>query len=379
MSSASVPQSEAKAANRPEAGRWSIRLGGEDVPALDAGAGGGRKFHVEARIQIGHSGGFVGGRLDMRVFVPPGTKLESKPLDATSAATNEDLGRRLDAFFGALEREVGIERGTVTFHPAKPALRYVGDEQLLLDAFSASTGQPDTQVLNVTLTNAIDFGGEGGAWGIAPGIPGVAGRSGTAMSGIVLAIGDTPALGDALTLLHEAGHFFGLNHTTEFAAGYADPLSDTPTCTTISLEDPSTFKQCPDYTNVMFPAGPSGGGELSDAQRAVYRGSPVYKAYKDPMTAKSVKSRRVATEVLPGERTTLTKSGRALTGVESWLAASLCGHASHRGLDPSALARANGPASTIAALRTSAADADLPDVMRRNARSALRRLGVATP
>ena len=90
------------------------------------------------------------------------------------------------------------------------------------------------------------------------------------MSGIVLAIGDTPAIGDGLTILHEAGHFFGLNHTTEFYGGYADPLGDTPKCETISREDPLSIQSCPDRMNV-FPAfyGTAGSAiDVSAAQRS---------------------------------------------------------------------------------------------------------------
>jgi hypothetical protein len=260
----------------------------------------------------------------------------------------------------------------------KSQLRFVDDESLLLDAFAASTGRPDSQVLSVMLTNSIDIGG-GGAWGIAPGIPGVAARSGTPMSGIILAVGDTPAVGDGLTLLHEAGHFFGLNHTTEFYGEYADPLGDTPRCTTISLDDPSSFKSCPDRKNVMFPAfyGTAGSAvEVSEAQRAVFRGSPIYKAYKDPLKVKSTKG-----YAGPLPAITLTKSGRALTPVETWLSASLCAHVSHGKIDPDTFARAQGRPETIEALRAAAVDADLPEVMRRKASAALRTLSAraATP
>jgi hypothetical protein len=393
IASASVPQSEAKSANPPEPGTWTIRIGAgsaEPPPpppppppspldagldaALDATAGAGT-FHVTARIQLGTSSGFGGGRLDMNVFVPPGLALGSKTLDAKSAETDEEIESRLDAFYKALSSRVGIDRGDVKFYPVRGALRFVDSEALLVDAFSSSQGHPDAQALNVMLTNGIDFGDGNAAWGIAPGIPGAATRSGTAMSGISLAIGDTPAIGDGLTILHEGGHFMGLNHTTEFSGGLADPLSDTPKCDGISFDDPSTFTSCPDRTNIMFPAfyGTAGSAiDVSAAQQAVYRGSPIYKAYKTAVTTESTMSS--ASLARPGERTTLTKSGRALTPVETWLSASLCSHAK---LDASSFARARGRDATIAALRAAAQDADLPDVMRRKAKGALRSLGAS--
>src|SRR5207247_728228 len=64
IASASVPQSEAKSANTPEPGTWTIRIGGGSAepppppPPLDAGSGidaggnDGTTFHVEARIQL---------------------------------------------------------------------------------------------------------------------------------------------------------------------------------------------------------------------------------------------------------------------------------------------------------------------------------------
>jgi hypothetical protein len=395
IASASVPQSEAKSANTPEPGKWVIRIGGGSAeppppPPLDGGIGGGdagtgdATLHVEARIQLGSPSGFAGGRLDMNVFVPPGLKLGATTLDAKSAATDESIETRLNAFYKALESRVGIDRGEVKFFAVSSELRFVDSETALVEAFSSSSGHPDAQALDVLLTNTIDFGDGNAAWGIAPGIPGAAGRNGTPMSGIVLAIGDTPAVGDGLTILHEGGHFIGLNHTTEFYDGLADPLSDTPKCEGISLDDPGTFQSCADRTNIMFPAfyGAAGSAvDVSEAQRAVYRGSPIYKAYKTAVTTKGTmsfgSSFSLADLARPGERITLTKSGRALTPVETWLSASLC---SHSRLDAFALAQAKGRDLTIAALRAAAVDGDLPDVMRRKASGALRSLGVsATP
>lgn len=390
LASASVPQSEAKSANTPEAGTWTFRVGGGGElppPPLDAGLDGATMeggtsgpatLHAEVRIQMGSATGFVGGRLDLHVFVPPGLKIGTKRLDATTAATDEGVERRIAAFFDALSLQVGIDRGEVTFHPAQQKLVFIDDESALVDAFASSSGRPDGQALNLMLTNGIDLGGGSSAWGIAPGIPGVAARTGTSMSGIVLAVGDTPAVGDGLTVLHEAGHFFGLNHTTELYGSYADPLSDTPVCEAISIDDPSTLQACPDRMNIMFPAfyGTSGAvADVSDAQRAVVRGSPIYKAYREPV--KGTKSRGGQLIARPGEQITLTKSGRPLTPVETWLSSSLCGHATHGKLDANVFAGAKGRPQTIVALRAAAADADLPDVMRRQAAGALRALGAA--
>jgi hypothetical protein len=389
LASVSVPQSEAKSANPPEAGKWILRIGGGGAqpppPALDAGGGGldagppAATLHAEARIQLGSSAGFAGGRLDVNVFVPTGMKLDKTALDAESAATNEGIARRLETFFGALEQHVGIDRGDVAFFAVDARLKFVDDETTLLDAFAASAGRPNAQALNLMLTNGIDFGDGGGAWGIAPGIPGAGVRTGTPMSGIVLAIGDTPAVGDGLTILHEAGHFFGLNHTTELVGGYADPLGDTPKCDAISLDDPLSLQACPDRKNVMFPAfyGTAGAAvAVSDAQRAVYRGSPIYKAYKEPLAAKTTMRHDASLGLRPGERITLTKSGRALSPVETWLSGSLCSHVK---LDAGALGRAKRRPEIVAALEAAAVDPDLPAVMRTKAAGALRALAAGAP
>jgi len=386
IASASVPQNEAASANPPEPGTWRVRFaraGGSPPPpppvdggaadgggAADAGSG---DHRARVTIQIGASaGGFVGGRLDLRVYVPKNLRLDGERLDATKAATNKGIERRLETFFDAVHDQLGIDRGDVSFVAAPESLAYIDDEGLLVDGFTVSAGQPDgAQALHVLLTNGIDFGDGGGAWGIAPGIPGAATRTGTIMSGVILAIGDTPAVGDGLTLLHEAGHFFGLNHTTEFYEGYADPLNDTPKCEGLSFEDPSSLKGCPDRMNIMFPAfyGTAGAqAETSEAQRRIYRGSPIYKAYKTAAQGTMAAATKRAL-VRPGERVSLTKSGRPLTPIESWLSAGLCSHAR---VPSAALPKLARDERALADLRAAATDEDLPRVMRARAAALLR-------
>lgn len=368
IAAAAVPQSESKSATPPESGKWKIKLG-------DGAGGTTTAMHAEARIQLGSANGFVGGRLDLNVYVPDGLELGGARLDATKAQTDEEIARRLDVFFQSLFDLYAVDRGKVNFLPAAADLKQVTTDTQLLDAFSASKAAKDDQALNVVLTNAIDFGGGNAAWGIAPGIPGAATRAGTVMSGIVLAVGDTPAVGDGLTLLHEAGHFFGLNHTTELYDGLADPLSDTPKCEGISIEDPSTLGKCPDKKNIMFPTFYGTAGALvsaSDAQRSVVRGSPVYRAYADGVLGQGNRDRRSwgAFGIAPA-RLSLTKSGRDLNPTEIYLAATLCPATKS---DPQAFVAARG-AAAIAELRAAASDPDLPSVVRRKAAGILSTLG----
>jgi hypothetical protein len=85
-------------------------------------------------------------------------------------------------------------------------------------------------------------------------------------------------LSDATGLRHEAGHFAGLFHTSEFAPGYGDPLSDTPQC-----DDPATLLEtCPDFGNAMFPGGLSTPGTLSPLQVRVVQASALYRGVYAP-------------------------------------------------------------------------------------------------
>lgn len=368
IAAAAVPQSEAKSATPPEPGAWRIKLG-------DGAGGTTTVMHAEARIQMGSANGFVGGRLDLNVYVPDGLDLGGARLDATKAKDSEEVERRLDVFFQSLFDLYAIDRGKVTFLPAAADLRQITTDTQLLDAFSASSGTNDGQALDVVLTNAIDFGGGNAAWGIAPGIPGAATKAGTVLSGIVLAVGDTPAIGDGLTLLHEAGHFFGLNHTTELEGGFADPLSDTPKCDGITLSDPSSLGKCPDKKNIMFPTFYGTAGALvqaSDAQRSVVRGTAAYRAYADGVLGQGTRDRRTwGVGGIAPARLSLTKSGRDLNPTEIYLAATLCPATKS---DPKAFVAARGQAA-IAELRAAANDPDLPSVVRRKAAGILSALG----
>jgi len=79
---------------------------------------------------------------------------------------------------------------------------------------------------------------EVGTLGIAAGIPGPNGVSGTAASAVMISV-DSHLDGDGATLLtdlmgetmaHEIGHQIGLYHTTESDGLYHDPIDDTPEC-----------------------------------------------------------------------------------------------------------------------------------------------------
>jgi hypothetical protein len=388
MASASVPQSEVPVANPPAPGTWTIRFGAETAHAGDAGAppagepgalvAPAMTYHAKANIQVGPSAGFMGGRLDLLVYVPTGLEIDGHKLDAADAALDGGVGVRLDVFFSTFSELFGIDRGQVTFVTTSGTFRYVDSAEKLVSAFGVSRGEADTQALHMVLTNAIEYGGDTGiaAWGIAPGIPGAANRAGTTLSGIIVAVGETPAVGDGRTMAHEAGHFFGLNHTTEYVSGMSDPLADTPKCDAISAPgaDYSVLDTCPDKLNVMFPAHinpKSAVAEVSQAQRLIVRGSPIYKAYKQPPGAQPAGPSVFQPQ--PRETPSLAKSGRALTAVERALAVSLCPHGTGLAGPAGAgsLFRADDQ-QALAELRHASADPDLPRMMRRQAAAALR-------
>ncbi len=119
-----------------------------------------------------------------------------------------------------------------------------------------------------------------GALGIAGGIPGPWGANGRGGSGIALAVDliMEPAPPEFMTTLglvmtHEAGHYFGLYHTTEFDGTVVDPLPGTPICTDTDGDAIVLPDECVGLggDNIMFWAG--SGEELHPQQRALVRSS----------------------------------------------------------------------------------------------------------
>ncbi len=199
-------------------------------------------------------GAFHGGVLDVNIFSPDGLLAESETLGSLAAAFDD---------------WAGIELGNVTFYTIADDYFVVDDSNVfaLLEETSAAETRP---ALNVMATGSIEGSFEGAA-GFSVGIPGVGMWHGTHASAIVwMVLGDGF---DPLILRHEAGHFAGLFHTTEFAVGFNDALDDTPACPDVE----ALFDSCPDFDYAMFPTGGSGLGLFSAKEQKVIQGGSLYR------------------------------------------------------------------------------------------------------
>lgn len=356
IAAASVPQSEA-AASVP-AGEWKVRFGVEnDTTARPRLTG-------KVRIQSSGDGVFHGGKLSLHVHIPTGLRINGSTVDPSKAASHLGVKTRVDDFFLVLKELVGIDRGDVVFEPEPASLAEVADEEIL-EGFAVSSGAKDgAQELHVLFTNEISQGGQPVAHGIAPGIPGAANLFGRGVSGIIVAtIASSDE--DVLTMVHEMGHFIGLNHTTEFDGDSSDPLKDTPACTSIAT---GQLESCPDRANIMFPAGAIDGPiALSPTQKRVYRGSPVYTAFLEG-TQKT--QSLVTPRAVPSGKRSFRISGSVLSPAERELSLGFCGLTP---IDAQGLLRRHGEG----ALRAAASDLDLSPIIRGRANVALAKLGLA--
>lgn len=305
-----IPQGELpETADGVAPGTWQVTFRGEGT------------LRAKVQVQTTPDGIFHGGTLDLDVYVPDGLSIAgTPPVSVGTAITNREVRDRIDAFFGAALELYGLKNGTVRLHGIAKRYTSISDDELF-DVFRETRVAPKGQSLHVVLSEGDSEASEW--WGIAAGIPGAANAPGNEQSGVALAsLMEADAELEGYVLAHEAGHFLGLNHTTELS-GEADPLSDTPVCTDISRRN---LENCPDVNNVMFAAGAALGRPVaSPLQRRVVQGSPVFKAFLTGTTPTPRGVRKA-----PDFGKLFGHPGVSLTRAESLVVAGMCRHASHK-------------------------------------------------
>ena len=360
IAAVSVPQGDNTPAKL--GGTWTLRVGSKSQPARAV------KVRGKVRVQTSSDGVFRGGTLDLHVHVPSGLQFGAATLTAANAPTATAMVSRIDLFFQVTAALLGIGRGNVVFHEAPAKLASLNGIDALVDGFRVSKGATDgDQEMHILFTNEIAEMGEAIAAGISPGVPGAAGTFGRGVSTIIIA-GSGSINDDVSTMIHEMGHFFGLNHTTEFDGFSADPLGDTPRCTTMDgSKSLQKLRACPDRTNVMFAAGALDAPiTLSPTQKRVFHGSPIYRANgAGTTTSRSLQNTPIALT----SRRVYRPSGGPLSPAEQELSLGFCGL---NAIDQNGLLARHGRAQ----LASAAEDMDLHPIIRGRARVALRRLGL---
>jgi hypothetical protein len=199
-----------------------------------------------------------------------------------------------------LEHGIELDRENLGYFtvPSSEAAKYSTlrseedlDALLGFAQFPETQGESELLRLNVFLIQNFDLGGA--VVGLAP-LWGIPAGHGSSKGGIAVAAGDFLGVGEtvlddsrpecfdlptppdcflyvegnrelALVILHEAGHFFGLSHTSELDASAFDEFADTPECT--EAADPNA--PCADAANIMFPQlRPEQEPSFSDSQRS---------------------------------------------------------------------------------------------------------------
>lgn len=265
------------------AGKWKVKLGGETVDAKNAKGSSARPWsgdvHGSVFLQTSSRGEFAGGVLDLDIYVPPGLTAGEDVVDASSAATNAFVKERIDLVFALESRLYGIERGDVRYHAIDAKVLTLSSIDAIDEANMLATEHGERPSAQLILTSSLepDGAGNGQIRGISNCLPGAVGVPGTKCSAVVVAFRASPQE-DATTIVHELGHFIGLEHTTELEGGYFDSLGDTPECTNTGK---GSLSSCPDFTNLMFPtsiAQEDRSVVVSATQARVMHASPLYRA-----------------------------------------------------------------------------------------------------
>lgn len=256
-------------------------------------------------------GAFHGGVLDVNVFVPDGIIADVDLTNALADAFN-DWG--------------GIELGEVRVYSVSDEYVAVDDQNVfaLLEETAVASGRP---ALNIMGTLEIGGSFEGAA-GFSLGLPGVPVLHGTSSSAVVWQIQNDDYF-DAIILRHEAGHYAGLFHTSEYEPGLVDPLDDSPACSDVI----ALYDTCPDYDYSMFPSGGSGAGLFSQQEAKVLQGSAIYRGvfapgeqpmspYGPPLDEETSGMRLVAPGLVEAAKARAASHGRTAGSAQRSLAGS---------------------------------------------------------
>lgn len=213
--------------------------------------------------------------LDVDVFYLGGGRLAPSG-DRGPPAVARALAELVDAF--------GLRLGEVRQHEVVGGLR---DRYAILDAgrdgeirqldeVLALSAGVDRATLSVFLLREME-----GALGITGGIPGPWGANGRGSSGVAISVdlimepAPLPELMTTLGLVltHEAGHYFGLYHTTELDGTVIEPLPGTPVCPDGDGDGFVLPEECVGLgaENIMFWAGST--ANVHPQQRALVRSS----------------------------------------------------------------------------------------------------------
>jgi hypothetical protein len=280
-----IPRVDDHATQAVPSGTWTARFGG--ITGATKGATGtawSGNVHVAVRLQTSADGAFHGGALDLDLYVPEGLVVEgssgSHAITAATAPNDAGLQSRLATTFGLFHRLYGLDRGEVRYHALPASLTSISSQSGVDAANVLATATSARPAAQVILTNHLSPDGDGSEIsGVSNCLPGAVGVPGTTCSAVIVALrSGSPAWLDATTIVHELGHFAGLEHSTEFG-GEADSLTDTPACTDMSKSGLAT---CPDHDNLMFPsvnlADAVEAVAVSPTQAAIVRSSPLYRA-----------------------------------------------------------------------------------------------------
>lgn len=286
-----IPLVSDRASAPVRSGRWKTKLGGA---TLVKGAVKGTvtpwsgNLHAVVLFQktSRSDGSFGGGLLDLDVYVPDGLRVNdegaSRAVDATSAAADPAIRARLDKTFDLYKSLYGIDRGDVRFHRVAESVASIVGQEAIDDANVLATATGARPSGQIVLTNRLAPDGDDGGdiSGISSCLPGAIGTPATKCSAVIVALRGSAAWEDAATIVHELGHFIGLEHTTELGGGGGDTLMDTPECA--STEDKGAITSCPDFDNLMFPTTSVAGGQrevtVSPTQKRLMQASTLYRS-----------------------------------------------------------------------------------------------------